>query len=172
MNVFHIEQMKNAKKKKMFVFAIFQGKMLIGYHNEKRVVKVYCNSCRDTNLQCKKIAFEELKKYNDYEDLYLIRFGKTYIQCGYDEYARDDYRTVLSELYLAKDVFLKIWETNRVNMNDKKKIRHALEILEEQIEIEETDVPSLMELKEIKSRMDEFRYHMSDFEKDEYGWNH
>ena len=158
------------------MYAVYDKKKLIAYHDEKRVVKRYCNSIntnkREKDLYFLKIPKTIWKEKNHNPDLYLVRYGKSYIQSGYIDYVQTDYNINLSELYLSKDILLKIAETRNVPKAILKSFTKVLNFLEGIIKEEEEYVPTLEELQSIKNHMDEFRYHISDLEIDDYGWNH
>lgn len=161
-------------KKQKDWFALFENSRLIGFHEEKRVVKHYMRSIQNRSegfLQIKQVNQKKIEKILDYQDFYLIRFGKTYIQFGYEEYVLDDYAVILAELYLAKDVLLKLQLKEKLSKSTKNGLQKTLLLLEEEIEAEEMMVPTLIELKQIKDHMDEFRYHIAE-EHDDYRWNH
>ena len=158
-----------------FMYAVYDGNKLIAYHDEKRVVKQYCESINQ--IKHKQVYYVKIpkriwmKKWYD-PDLYLIRFGKTFIQSGYAECIETDYNLNLSELYLTKDILMKVGELYHISPKEMKSITKSIVILEKIIHQEETLVPTLEELKQIKSHLDEFRYHISDLETDDYLWNH
>lgn len=145
--------------------------VLIAYHNEKRVVKKYLESIKDKDsLKILKTPNEWIEQQKDYEDLYLIRYGKTFVQCGYYEYIYEDYRTNLSELYLTKDVLMKLFEVGDFDQKEKRTISKTIQIIAEAIDNEEEAIPSLEELKQIKEHVESFRYHISDLEYDDPKW--
>lgn len=162
-------------KKQKEWFALFENSQLIGFHEEKRVVKQYLKSVQDRSkgiFQIIRISQKKIEKIPNYQDLYFIRFGKTYIQFGYEEYISDDYATILAELYLAKEVLLKLELKDHLSKSTRNGLKKTLLLLEEEIEAEETMVPTLDELKCIKDHMEEFRYHITEMEHDDYRWNH
>ena len=157
------------------MYAVYDRNKIIAFHDEKRVVKKYCKSInikREKDLYFLKIPKTIWKEKNQNPDLYLVRYGKSYIQSGYIDYVQTDYNINLSELYLSKDILLKIAETRNVPKAILKSFTKVLNFLEGIIKEEEEYVPTLEELQSIKNHMDEFRYHISDLETDDYRWNH
>lgn len=154
------------------VYGVFDQQELIAYHEEKRVVTNYCKAFQKKNYQCKKMKSSELQRIPNYQDLYLVRFGKTFIQMEYESYIRDDTELFLSELYLCKDVLLKLYELGNIEEKERPALKKVLCLLEEEIQDTETMIPTLEELKRLKESMEAFRYHISDWEHDDYRWNH
>lgn len=157
-------------KKKEIVYGVFDKKELIAYHDEKRVVTNYLYGVDNIRYKIKKLHKQKLKTIPDYENLYLVRFGKTFIQVGYLSYVEEDQTRILNELYFTKDILIKLLET--VPYEDKERIHleQTIILIEEHIDLEETTVDPPEILKEIKRFQEEFRYHISTWEKDDSNW--
>ena len=71
------------------MYAAFDGKDLIAFHEDKEVIELYCDIIENyhgTVLTIAKIKKKKCKKIKEFNDLYLVRYGEIYIQQGYVDY--------------------------------------------------------------------------------------
>lgn len=113
---------------------------LIGYHEKKKVATQYYYSLKTLDdgykyklVQCKK---KELKRIPDYQDHYLIRFGRNYIPSIYYEIAKENIYTVLFEYTHTMEILQRIFELEKLTPNDKRILEEAIFIVNDQYEKE------------------------------------
>lgn len=136
-------------------------KHVVAFHDEKRVILNYMKNYYERykeNLYPFKIKKKNLKKYKDYEDLYLVRYGNIYIQSRYLYVHQIDVEPLIDDLTCAHDVIIRMIEFT----NDQKKCKQlskTLGIIDEEIENLKSSTPKLEELKsrDIDYRL--FQYH-------------
>lgn len=121
---------------------------VIAFHRERRVIEkfqeLYYNS-NDEWLQMFHIKKKAIKKYKDYEDLYLVRYGDIYVQSKYLYVMQLDVEPLLDDLYCAHDVMIRMIEF----MDDDKKCKQiikALNLIDEEIEKYKNTIPKVSEL--------------------------
>ena len=123
---------------------------LIAFHEEKRVIKKYMEDYFHTNnehLLPFHIKKKKVSKYKHlYEDLYLIRYGGSYIQSKYLIIKQLDIEPYLDDLYYAKDVLIRTIEFSD-SKKDIEKMSECYDILEEEIKKIRKETPSLTTLK-------------------------
>ena len=146
----------------MFV-VIDEDKEIIAYHEEKRVVEKFVynyNMTNKTNVTYKKIKKRYAKRLlKDKDDLYLIKYGSSYIQYGYYDVMEIYHRDLITELEDVKDILYKIIEVEYRNMS-KKEIKHlqgSVEVIERLLHDEYDVTPSLDSLRTSKDGIERFR---------------
>ena len=93
------------------------------------------------------IKKKKVSKYKHlYEDLYLIRYGGSYIQSKYLIIKQLDIEPYLDDLYYAKDVLIRTIEFSD-SKKDIEKMSECYNILEEEIKKIRKETPSLTTLK-------------------------
>ncbi len=128
-----------------------RNKSIIAFHKKKDIIIKYCkNANRDIDdKNCKvfaiKIENKKAKQFQDYEDLYLVRYGQTYIQSKYLETHQLDSDTLIDDLKYTRDILYRIIEFN-TNKKDIKTLTKAIEIVEHEIDIAKGYTPSIKEL--------------------------
>jgi len=146
--------------KKYFV-AIYDNK-IIGYHDEKYVIKSYLNQLLENNniynknIRMGKIEKHNLKKINDYQDLYLVKYGHGYIQMKYYDSCYVDKRDIYDMFKDTKDALLTLIES----IDDEKDIKYiskTIDILEKKMEDIEYETPSYEEAKDKYDREEMYR---------------
>lgn len=159
-------------KKKNKVYGVFDGKHLVAYHEEKRAAMNYVIGVWNSSYKIKKLHKQKLKTIPDYEDLYLVRFGRTFIQVGYLSYAEEDQKRILNELYFVKDILRKYVETEYLTDDKERQLSllDTIDMLDEQIELEEFSVDPPEVLEEIKRYRNEFRSCIQYWDKDDPSW--
>lgn len=154
------------------VWVVIDVDKIVAWHEEKRVVRNYA-LCINTDyerkrLYTRKVHKRVVKELPNYEDLYLVRRGKTFIQSGYLDYEYDDYKVILSELFFTKDILNKYMKYEYLDKKEKKSFNIVLDCLQYTIDNLENSVPSLEDLQKVKSMVEEYKYHISDLETDDY----
>lgn len=134
----------------------------IGFHNEKRIIKRYKKHYEEENdvsLLMFKISKNKLKKYRGlYEDLYLVKYGSTYIQSKYYYSHLLDVEPLIRDLEDAHDVIIRIIEF--LDNSDKSEtLSLALDIIDEEKKKIKHSTPPINELEERKMHYDEYRYY-------------
>jgi hypothetical protein len=135
------------------MYGAFDGKHVIAFHDEYRVVKSYCELIRkhhDVKLTICKIKNKKCRKLNDFDDLYLVRYNETYVQCGYLVYLQllsDEY--VYDHTYV-KDILMRMMEVYEFSHDELKAIKKTIKIMDKIIKDESEFVPELSTLKQME----------------------
>ena len=134
---------------------------LIGYHEKKKVASQYYYSLRTLDdgykyklVKCKK---KELQKISDYEDHYLIRFGRNYIPCIFYELAKEDIYTVLFEYTHTMEILQRIFEMEKLSTHDKNIIEEAIFIVNDAYESEKDCVVDPNNINSIREMYNEWK---------------
>lgn len=141
---------------------INEDNKLIAYHELKEPVEIYMESV-DTDKKDNLKIIHIKKKYRDsiyekYDDLHLVRLHNTYVQSGYLVYIKIASQDIVDDEEYAKDILLRIIETQNLNYKDTTKLMKAIAVLEKIIDNDRTFVPSLEELKRMKDHYDYYMY--------------
>jgi len=146
----------------MYAALDLKNRKIIALHDEKRVVERYIDSiekCHGEKLSISKIKKKYLnKKIDDLYDLYLVRYGDTYVQSGYMEYIELMDPQVEYDHQYAKDVILKILELESLDKEDRKTLESTVMILESIIDQDRKYTPSISELEKIKDQYAPYIY--------------
>nr|DAR90509.1 MAG TPA: hypothetical protein [Caudoviricetes sp.]DAX59838.1 MAG TPA: hypothetical protein [Caudoviricetes sp.] len=135
---------------------------IIAYHEDEEVVEFYLDSVEDDKkddlsiIKIKKKYKEEIVK--KYEDLHLVRFRNTYVQSGYLIYIKLSSQDILDDEEYARDILLRIIETQNLNNNEIKKLSKAIEVVDRLINEDKTYTPSYNELKRMRNHYDLYMY--------------
>ena len=137
-------------------------KEIIAYHEDEDVVEYYLDSVEDDkkdDLSIIKIK----KKYREeiipkYDDLHLVRFRNTYVQSGYLIYIKLASQDILEDEEYARDILLRIIETQNIDKDKIKKLTKAIEVIEDLIDNDETYTPSYSELQRMRNHYDYYMY--------------
>lgn len=135
---------------------------IIAYHEDEEVVEFYLDSVEDDKkddlsiIKIKKKYKEEIVK--NYEDLHLVRFRNTYVQSGYLIYIKLSSQDILDDEEYARDILLRIIETQNLNNNEIKKLSKAIEVVDRLINEDKTYTPSYNELKRMRNHYDLYMY--------------
>lgn len=149
------------------MYCCFDNEHLIAWHEKKRVVHTYAHSIEmHTELveplciiKMGKGDFHRLYK-NQYDELYLVKYGETYIQSGYLIYAQLalDTETQIKDLQSAQETLMRILEINLLTKKEKKDLYRTIQLLDHMIVDYEDYVPNLTELKRMKIDYDPYIY--------------
>lgn len=136
---------------------------VIAYHEKKEVVETYVESIyhyHKFRLDIRKATKEEKNMLNKTYDLYLVRFGQTYVQSGYTGYLQIHTESYIEDEKFAKDILYRLLETRGLKGKQYKKVKGAVKVLEKLIYEDETYTPSLKELTNLKFDYDPYLYNM------------
>ena len=150
------------EKSFIMYYVIENGKEIIAFHREKRVVQKYCElllqKYDDLKLSVNKEKNKKSYKRIEFDDLYLVRYKETFIQRKYidtlelyDDGYTDDFITV-------KDILLRTVQTYDIGKKDLKSIRKVIMLMEDLAKDEGSYTPSLKDLKEMESDMNYYIY--------------
>ena len=132
---------------------------LVAYHEREKVVKTYINYIHmhsDDVLNIKKIKHIDDEFILKYSDLYLVKYGETYVQEGYLDYM--DIAVLDDDAEYALDVIDRIIRTAKLSDKQIKTLKKSINILSELVEEGNTYVPTLNQLKRIKMDYDPYIY--------------
>ena len=141
--------------------AVDESGKIVAFHDEKKVVKCYIKRIRDSSdatLGFCKIKKKDVKKVNTLYDLYLVRYGDTYVQSGYLEYLELADPQLAYDHQYAKDVLLKVAEIDYLDKEDIEVIEKCVMILDELIDDDRKYTPSLSELEKFKDHYAPYIY--------------
>ena len=134
---------------------------IIAFHNKKYIVEKYIDSIyshHKISLEIGKIKKSSKYKLNKNDDLYLVRFGDTYVQTGYLMYIEMCQNQILEDDQQALDILYRLLEIRRLSKKQSKKIMKAIEVLEKVVDEDRSYVPTLQQLKNLKMDYDPYMY--------------
>ena len=126
---------------------------IVAYHDSQSVVETYVQNVVRSHpeiepLKIIKVKRKEVKRLDDYESLYLVRCGETYVQSGYIEYLNLSSSQFIYDERYARDVMLRVLEMGQISEAKKvKRLKKAIKIMDELLYDSESYTPSLKELK-------------------------
>ena len=129
---------------------------IVAYHENKEVVEKYIyNAMRseassDLDLILIKMKDKAILKNPRLDDLYLVRYGSTYIQTGYVLYLQLVSNDIAGENEYLKDLLLRTLEIYKLSDKKAKIIKKAIKVIDDIIETEDSFTPSIKELKNYK----------------------
>lgn len=130
---------------------------LTAVHEDKKIIQKYCDSIKEAygyDIEVVKISKNKIN-HNTYCDLYLVRYGDSYIQSKYYVLAKHDDGQFKYDLTYAKDVLLRIAEY----IDDEKKLKHIKKVIttiDEEIEEIMSKPKSPIHLNELDSMLNDF----------------
>lgn len=146
---------------KMFMVANRTSMKPIAFHMEKRVVLNYVSSYEKSNpdesLAIFKLNKNSVAKYSDFAELYLVRYGETYIQNKFLYIAQLDSDQIIYDLDYAHDVINRIMEMSS-NKKKVKKLLDTLFIIDDEKRAVNQHVYSFSELNQRDADYSRFRY--------------
>jgi hypothetical protein len=134
---------------------------IVAFHDSKHVVKTYIKDVFEFNnikLKYAKVPKEKVDLLDGLENLYLVRYGHTYVQSGYLLYIQIASGQETEDHIFAKDILYRLLEIKRLNKKDAHKIRKAIEVLEKLIYDDEHEIPTLDVLEAMKMHYDPYVY--------------
>lgn len=144
----------------MFLSVDSTGK-IIAMHDDKEVVEEYNNLIyhyHKIHLNIIKAKKKSLKNKKFFDDLYLVRYGQTYVQAGYLTYIQLASDQIHDDMRFAKDILLRVLEINKLSNKDSKSISKAISIMDDLIYEDEQYTPSITELRNLKNDYDPYIY--------------
>lgn len=153
------------------MYCVLDGKNIIAFHEEYRVVEAYTNLIKkyhNINLEIGKVKRKKIKGVKDFDDLYLVRYRDTYVQAGYLEYLQiltDDY---IYDYRYTKEVLMRfLQEPYTLSLNDTKTIKKTIKILDKILADEEAFVPDFNSLKQMEFDYEPYIYNKRIWEIDD-----
>lgn len=143
------------------MYCAYDGKHVIAFHDEKRVVEVYCYLIEKYHHKKIDVCFikdKKIKYMEDISELYLVQYGDSYIQAGYVQYLEFSKVQIDSDHIQARDNLLQILELYDLSKSDTKKINGAIEVITKIIQEDSEYIPELSYLKRIKLEYDPYIY--------------
>ena len=140
---------------------------IIAFHDSKRAVETYIDrvyQCNRLTLKMCKVRKENRHLLRGKDDLYLVRYGETFIQSGYLDYISYSSLQMIEDNIMAMDILYRLLETERLSKKENKTIRKAIEIMEEVTKEDGEFTPSLSQLKEMKMNYDPYIYNVNMYE--------
>ena len=126
---------------------------VIAFHEDEKVVDIYIETIykyHKLKLGKKKIRKKKFKNLYINDDLYLVRYGETFVQSGYTLYLQLQSEQYIEDEKYARDILYRLLETRNVKGKKLKKIKSAISVLEDFIYDDESYIPTLKELENMK----------------------
>lgn len=117
------------------IYGVVVSNKLTAIHDDEEVINNYAESISseyDMKTSIVKLNRKKIEYSNEYQDLYLVRYGDTYIQSKYFSIARDDDSQFKYDLQYAYDVLLRVMEFND-NPKDIKHLRKSVIVIEREL---------------------------------------
>ena len=136
---------------------------VIAFHDDEDVVEAYVERIQKQHNKEFTIASLSKKKANkivDLDNLYLVRWGDTYVQCGFTQYLDLVSSQSIYDKRYCKEVLLKILETDDLSEKERKHISKTVEIVDKSLEVDETYTPTIEELQRLKTDYEPYMYNM------------
>ena len=118
----------------MNVYIIYNDKNdIVAYTDDKEILDIYLRNIQyftKKDYTYKKIKYKNIENKSEYDDLYLVRLGDTYVPKKYLLYAEIASESV-NELRYAKDILMKNLELRDMSKKDRKLIEKVLLLLED-----------------------------------------
>lgn len=141
---------------------------IVAFHDEYDVVETYIRHVKLSNpsspdLHIGKIKKKKVKNILDLDNLYLVRFGDTYVQTGYIEYLEIISSQSIHDNKQCKEVLLKILECNPVSDKERKAIEKTVEVVDRILTEAKEYTPTLNDLKMYETDFAPYiynKYHM------------
>ena len=135
---------------------------VIAFHDYLDVVQEYVDNVKksheNVNLHIGKIKRKKVKNLQDFYDLYLVRYGETYVQEGYMEYLSLVTDQVDYDNKLAIDILMRTLEDPRTTKKERQIMERAVYIMNRLAKEDATYTPTLKNLKDIKNEFDPYIY--------------
>lgn len=136
---------------------------IIALHDDKKVVKRYVESVdhyHKITLDIIKVKKRAVKEIHNYEDLYLVRYGDTYVQAGYLTYIDLEYGGLIEDLRYARDILLRTLEMEKLRKGEVKALEKSVMVFDKLLREQERYTPNESELKNIKEDVEMMRTNM------------
>lgn len=143
---------------------IDERQMPVAFHEEERVIKYYREAYYyDNNIKLRLIRMKKkvAKKCDEFKDLYLVRYGRTFIQSKYLYVRQLDLDPLIEDLQISHDVIIRLIEVS--NEKDGKQLSKTLNIIDKNIDKLERGITPLDELKERDMFYEQYQYKSYDW---------
>lgn len=140
-----------------------EDKNIIAFHDKKKPVEIYIENVYKYNklvLDIGKINKKKSDVLENIGDLYLVRYGETFVQSGYLIYIQISSNQECEDNEFARDILYRILETRQLKEKKVKQISKAISILEDIIYDDESYTPSLDQLRQMKLSYDPYLYNI------------
>lgn len=134
---------------------------IIAFHDKKQVVEKYVANVykvHNVTLNIGKIKKSSKWKLEGKDELYLVRYNEGYVQSGYLLYLELSSTQYIEDEEYAIDIIYRILETNRLTDKQEKRLRKAVEVMEELLVEDRSYVPTLKQLESMKMDYDPYLY--------------
>lgn len=141
------------------MYCVLSNKEIIAFHKKRYVCDVYIKNLKDTYkdddgefiLYIKKIKDKKARLHQDFDKLYLVRYGDTYIQSEYIDYVSIQTEQIMHDNKYAMDVLIRLIDTEfPLSKKEKKYVENTIAILYNIIKEDEKYTPSLKDLKALE----------------------
>ena len=143
------------------MYAVIDDDKIIAIHDEKRVVKTYIDRIKENcgkELVYGKLKKKHIKSTSDLYDLYLVKYGSTYVQSSYLEFVELADPQIIYDYQYAKDVILKMLEIDYLDQEDRKTLEKSVMIIENIIHNDEKYTPTIEELERLRDQYAPYLY--------------
>ena len=146
------------------MYIVHESEKIIAFHEDKCVVEMYTEAIykyHKIKLDIRKLTKREKKSsIKNLYDLYLVRYGETYVQSGYLFYLQLSSDQYIEDEKYARDILYRLLESRNLKEKERRKIEKAVDVLEEKIYDDESYTPTLSELKRMKMDYDPYMYNI------------
>jgi hypothetical protein len=141
---------------------------VIAFHDDFDVVELYVHNIKSSNpespdLHIGKIKKKKAKTILDLDDLYLVRFGDTYVQSGYLEYLEIMSSQSIYDNKQCKDVLLRILECNPLTDKERKAVEKTVDIIDRILTESKEYTPTINNLKMCEADFAPYIYSKNNF---------
>lgn len=140
-----------------------QRRIPVAFHDERRVIDTFKVNYELSNPEEKlirvKLKKNQLDNYPEYSDLYLVRYGESFVQSKYLYIAQLDSDQIVYDYQYAKDMLNHIAEFIK---DDKKRkvLAKASSIVEDELIKIQRDIPSVHEYEQRHEECERYRNHI------------
>ena len=134
------------------MYCVYDGNnRIIAFHDDLEIVTSYVHDIQhshsDANdLQIGKIKKKKVKSTIDYYDLYLVRYGDTYVQSRYIDYADLVGGQCMYDNQQCRDTLLRILECDDISDKERKSIEQTVKIINRILDNDKKYTPTIQQL--------------------------
>ena len=135
------------------MYCVYDNKdRVVAFHDEYDIVKTYVhrvNASHDNHndLHIGKVKKKKVKKLEEFDNLYLVRYANTYVQAGYLVYLEMISAQHIEDEQQCRDVLLRILECDIISDKERKRLEQAVKVIDRLLEDSKRFTPSISELK-------------------------
>lgn len=111
-----------------------KDKLPVAFHDDYDVVRQYVISMTKDDLEIAHISRKKAKTFRDYNDMYLVRYGDSYLTRELYDVMKHRNGPDAYNYQTAIDVLYRLVEEGYVGAKDEKHIQKTIEILERALE--------------------------------------